>query len=879
VAVNDSATTNEDLAVNIPVLMNDTDIDTGDTKLVASVTQGAKGTVTVNADQTVKYTPAANANGTDTFTYKAKDAAGALSNSATVTVTITAVNDAPSFTKGANPPTSGAGAKTVTGWATAISAGPADEVAQTLTFTVTNNNNALFTVQPAVAANGTLTYTLGSATGTATVTVTLKDNGGTANGGVDTSAAQTFTITAAATTVFATSTSLTVSSNPLPFGATLTLKATVVGAAGSTGVPTGTVTFKDGATTIGTATLSAGVATMTTATLAVGTHSLTAVYGGGGGFTGSTSAAVSEVINTSATLKVAFNVLALQDNTSKPVVKTIPVPNALVKVFQTNNSCVGTLFNSIDPKKWGRIFDGADGVGGVDGCAPVTVGSYQATGTTDASGVTSIRVPPLALSLTNTYIVIARATNFDYVKTATSPDPLYSAFPVLVAPANTTLNVPLFLMATFNGTIVPATQTQFYGSYLDIIQPEYMDWTREQEQYPFVLIAEGDWSVSTSVAPPSGFVPDATTLATLAADQTTTALQFTLTDVGSDWTETGVTHVINHKGETKVAKSSVKMFNRRPTKAKADAWSVMTNSGATTIPVLHNDVVAPPKTLTVTGVTSAPHGTVTFTADAVSYTPNADFSGLDTFTYTIVDSEGVESSAEVKVRVGTRPNIFINDVTVTEGAKGTMTTALFTVNLSGALEIPVTFDYTTHDGTAVSAGGPDDDYAAAAGTLEFAPGETSKTIAVQVIGDGVREPNEKFTVELLNVLNASVVFGKGVGTILNDDQWPALSASDVSVVEGNNAVVTVSVDGDFRDPITVEYVTVDGTAVAGVDYTAASGTLTIAPGSTSATITVAIPGDSVAEKNKTFRVRLQNPVNARLATAAAGVVTIVDDDR
>ena len=104
---------------------------------------------------------------------------------------MTAVNDAPSFTKGANQTVfDNAGAQTVPGWATAISKGPADESAQTLTFNVTGNDNpALFAAGPAVDANGTLTYTPSPSTGgTATITITLQDNGGTANGGVDTSA-------------------------------------------------------------------------------------------------------------------------------------------------------------------------------------------------------------------------------------------------------------------------------------------------------------------------------------------------------------------------------------------------------------------------------------------------------------------------------------------------------------------------------------------------------------------------------------------------------------------------------------------------------------------------------------------------------------------
>ena len=115
----------------------------------------------------------------------------------TFDVTVAPVNDAPSFTKGANQTVlEDCGLQTVSGWATSMSAGPADEAGQTLDFVVTNDNNALFSVQPAIAVNGTLTYMpAANGNGMATVTVSLHDNGGTANGGVDTSAPQTFTIT------------------------------------------------------------------------------------------------------------------------------------------------------------------------------------------------------------------------------------------------------------------------------------------------------------------------------------------------------------------------------------------------------------------------------------------------------------------------------------------------------------------------------------------------------------------------------------------------------------------------------------------------------------------------------------------------------------
>ena len=88
------------------------------------------------------------------------------------------------------------GLQTVAGWAKGISPGPADEASQTVGFLVDSDKPSLFSRQPGVAGDGTLTYTpAANANGTATVSVRGRDDGGTANGGVDTSAAQTFTIT------------------------------------------------------------------------------------------------------------------------------------------------------------------------------------------------------------------------------------------------------------------------------------------------------------------------------------------------------------------------------------------------------------------------------------------------------------------------------------------------------------------------------------------------------------------------------------------------------------------------------------------------------------------------------------------------------------
>ena len=145
---------------------------------------------------TLTYTPNANYNGADSFGWNASDGTLFAASGALVNITVNSVNDVPSFTKGADQTVlEDAGAQTVVGWATNISSGPANESGQAVDFIVTNNNNSLFSAQPAVSATGDLTYTpAADANGTAIVSVSIHDNGGTLNGGVDTSAVQTFNI-------------------------------------------------------------------------------------------------------------------------------------------------------------------------------------------------------------------------------------------------------------------------------------------------------------------------------------------------------------------------------------------------------------------------------------------------------------------------------------------------------------------------------------------------------------------------------------------------------------------------------------------------------------------------------------------------------------
>ncbi|PKO14968.1 MAG: hypothetical protein CVU39_12905 [Chloroflexi bacterium HGW-Chloroflexi-10] len=148
------------------------------------------GTLSAIAGDKVIYTPNADFNGTDTFTFKANDGTQDT-NTAAIYLTLTAVNDLPTFTKGVDQTVlEDAPAQTVTGWAAAISPGPDDESGQTLTFNVTADDPTLFSAQPDIdPATGNLTFTpADDANGSTTVTVSLSD-------GTDSSPDQTFTIT------------------------------------------------------------------------------------------------------------------------------------------------------------------------------------------------------------------------------------------------------------------------------------------------------------------------------------------------------------------------------------------------------------------------------------------------------------------------------------------------------------------------------------------------------------------------------------------------------------------------------------------------------------------------------------------------------------
>lgn len=236
-------------------------------------------------------------------------------------------------------------------------------------------------------------------------------------------------------------------------------------------------------------------------------------------------------------------------------------------------------------------------------------------------------------------------------------------------------------------------------------------------------------------------------------------------------------------------------------------------------------------------------------------------------TGTIVDNEAV-------------PSLSVSGGKVAENG-GSL---VFTINLSGPSQSPVSVTFNTADGTATLA---NSDYTATSTTLTFAPGQTTTTVLVPITGDNVVEGDETVLGLLSNAQSATIGTASSAGTIQEDDILATLSATDLAspAVEGNTGTtvkhITVTLDHAplTGKPVTVNFTVAGGTAVAGTDYVTPTVTsLTFAPGETTKSIDIAIKGDTLDEDDKTINVALTGATNASLGTPSSGTVTIADDD-
>lgn len=239
----------------------------------------------------------------------------------------------------------------------------------------------------------------------------------------------------------------------------------------------------------------------------------------------------------------------------------------------------------------------------------------------------------------------------------------------------------------------------------------------------------------------------------------------------------------------------------------------------------------------------------------------------------------VRGAVEIQIidnDVAVIPIVDVEDIASLEGNSG-QTTVRVPVHLSRTGPAPVTLNYSTQPGSATA----NEDFVPITGALAIPAGQTNAEIVVQLVGDTALEGNERFTLQLGPVVNATLARSEAAITIIDDDAQPVISFADESVLEGNSGSREVSVNLRLSpassSPVTVQFNTSSDTAVVGADYVAASGTVTFPPGTTNRTVAITVLGDTSAEPDETFFVAFHDPVNASLARDRA-TITIRDDD-
>jgi glucose/arabinose dehydrogenase len=224
------------------------------------------------------------------------------------------------------------------------------------------------------------------------------------------------------------------------------------------------------------------------------------------------------------------------------------------------------------------------------------------------------------------------------------------------------------------------------------------------------------------------------------------------------------------------------------------------------------------------------------------------------------------------------PGIFEIDVTGVT-VRESDAQAVVKINRVNGSKGVATIDYIANEDTAKRG----TDFAATSGTLTFADGETSKTFAIPIINDTIAEGTESFSAALVSATGASLGTKRTTPiTILDDDDAASSFAFGQSAYEikenGTQATITVQRSGSTTTAATVQYATSNGTATAGSDYTATTGTLSFTAGETSKTFVVPIIDDTIGERNETLNLTLSNPTGGSLGTQQTALLTILDND-
>jgi hypothetical protein len=216
------------------------------------------------------------------------------------------------------------------------------------------------------------------------------------------------------------------------------------------------------------------------------------------------------------------------------------------------------------------------------------------------------------------------------------------------------------------------------------------------------------------------------------------------------------------------------------------------------------------------------------------------------------------------------PQVAISDATVVEGPAGEFSFAEFTITRTGAIGEELNLGYETIFDTADMGDLP---YTGEFITMEA--GEASRTVLIPIYGDGDVEPSETFFVNLYAFDLVEITDNQGVGTIVNDDPTVQVVLTDHFFFEtdadSTSSFLEFATFSPGEAPFEVHLRTVDGTAIAGSDYSPVDVVVTVQPGETLTAVPITIFGDVDVEADETFTVELRGVLGNLLASATANI--------
>ena len=863
IAVDDSDNTAEDTAVTVNVLTNDSDPD-NDTITVSAVSQGTNGTVTFTGTN-VTYTPDTNFNGNDSFTYTITDSL--LTATAMVSITVGAANDAPIAVDDSD---STAEDTAVTVSVLANDSDPDNDtitvsaVSQGTNGTVTfTGNNVTYTPNSNFNGNDSFTYTITDSLLTATANVSISvgvaNDAPIAVNDSDSTAEDTaVTVSVLANDSDPDGDTITVSGVGPATNGTVTFTGTNVTYTPNSnfnGNDSFTYTITDSLLTA-TATVSITVGAANDAPIAVDDSGNTAE---------DTAVTVSVLANDSDPDNDTITVSAVSQGTNGTVTFTgnsaTYTPNSN---FNGNDSFTYTITDSLLT----ATATVSISVGAAND-APIAVDDSDST-----AEDTAVTVSVLANDSDpdgDTITVSAVSQGTDGTVTFTGSNVTYTP--------NSNFNGNDNFTYTITDSLLTATATVSISVGAANDAPVAVDdpATTDEDQAVIIDVLANDSD------------PDGDTLSISAVTQGVSGQVINNGNnisYSPDLNFHGIdtfTYTVTDGTAFATASVSVDVIPVNDIPVAVDDSETTIQGTSVTIDVMANDSDGDNDAISLTAVTQGTNGSVQIIAGEVVYTPNIDFTGADSFDYTITDGLAT-ASATVTVDVLSPPggtfSFEFADYSI--GESGWEIT-LNVVRSGGTLGV-ISVDYDSTDGSATAGL----DYDPTIGTLTFADGEAIAAITVPILDDAVFEGDEIFSMTLGNVQGAALLGAPSIAsiTILDDDPQPTAGelnylVSSVDVLEGaGSATLTVVRSGGSLGQVSVDFVTIGGTAAAVDDYDHTTGTVIFDDGQTgNKLIQVVINDDGIYEGDESFTVSLLNVLGGAVLTAPnSAVVNIMDDD-